>query len=82
MINILQLECAIQLLRWSPHAESVLLAVADKSNKIYSVNYKTGSQKLIEMANVITTVIWHPRMSGHCLFGFDKGLVILLDMLT
>ena len=77
MINILQLQSVIQMIRWSPHSESKLIAIANRSKKVYMIDYKLGTQDLYEYEHVVTSMIWYPRKIGQCLTGFDNGHVVL-----
>lgn len=41
--NIYELSRSIMMVRWNPQAEDQLIAVADKSTKLYHINQSTGS---------------------------------------
>ena len=39
MVNIHELPRPVQMIKWSPHREDLLLAVADKASKLFLVDY-------------------------------------------
>ena len=86
MVNIHELPKQVQIVRWSPHRENSLLAVAEKSAKLFLIDTLTGASEVIDYSKVVTksqkisTVIWHPRMQDHCLVGFSEGMIALSNL--
>ena len=54
MVNIHELPKQVQMVRWSPHRENSLLAVAVKSAKLFLIDTLTGASEVIDYSKVVT----------------------------